>query len=33
MFCQRFMMWSVFQAVVMLVQNHYQRRRCGHAEV
>jgi len=27
MFCQRFMFWSVFQAFVMLCQNHYQRRR------
>jgi hypothetical protein len=27
LFCQRFMVWSCFQALVMMVQNHYQRRR------
>ncbi len=27
MFCQRFMTWSAFQAIVMIVQNNYQRRR------
>lgn len=26
-FCEKFMCWSIFQAVVMLVQNRYQRRR------
>ncbi|KAJ9516169.1 hypothetical protein QJQ45_024600 [Haematococcus lacustris] len=26
-FCEYFLMWSCFQALVMMVQNHYQRRR------
>lgn len=26
-FCQRFMVWNSFQAIVMMVQNRYQRRR------